>query len=649
MRMSELRDLARLYSIETGYVDAAGKKQTASRDTLVALIEQRSGLPLAEARERRDEQKFIEPVIVVWGTGRPKVKIAASPQTILEWDIELEDGSWRAGRGESSGGVLTLDVRLPFGYHALFVNGRRALLIAAPLQAEAPKQKSWGIFAPLYAAHTRRSWGAGDLGDLLAYAAWISEYGGTVVATLPMLAAFDNEPSPYSPVSRLFWNEMYLDVTRLPELEAGDVDEGAVASLRQNREIDYEGVRREKRRLLEKCVERFDADEPYERFAARAREYAEFRAAAENPQDDADRERRIRYHLYVQYRMAGQMRQVAGFTRREAVSLYLDFPLGVDPAGYDAWRYGEVFASGVSVGAPPDPFFTKGQNWGFAPFDPDAVRREGYRYFREAIRHHASHAGILRLDHVMGLHRLYWIPEGSDARSGAYVNYRAEELYAILTLESRRHGCAIVGEDLGTVPPVVPRMMRRHGLRRMFVVQYEVKADQQPPLESPAPASVASLNTHDMPPFASFWSGRDIDDRLEQDLLDERSAAEERLSRERVRRSLTEFLREHGHQEGASQESGRVLESLLAFLASSDAETVLINLEDLWGEIEPQNVPGVPERSWRHKFRMGLEEMRRAGNVRRVLASMQTLRARGLLPEELQSTVPSPRQPAKEG
>jgi 4-alpha-glucanotransferase len=205
----------------------------------------------------------------------------------------------------------------------------------------------------------------------------------------------------------------------------------------------------------------------------------------------------------------------------------------------------------------------------------------------------------------MGLHRIYWIPEGMDPKDGVYVRYRADELYAILALESQRHGCVIVGEDLGTVPPEVPKTMQRHGVRRMFVVQYEGK------LSGPPAASVASVNTHDMPTFAGWSRGRDVDERVELGLLDEIGAQRERETREKT-----------------SREVGSI-ESVLTFLAASDAEIVLINLEDLWGETEPQNMPGVPERSWRHKFRLSLEDAQADGTIRRILTNVAG--ARGLL------------------
>lgn len=412
------------------------------------------------------------------------------------------------------GGVWNRRDPLPHGYHTL---DGETLLIHAPRKAHPLSPGQWGAFVPLHAVRENAT-----VADLRAYYDWIRELGGDFVATLPLLASFDAEPSPYSPVSRLYWNERYR--------------------------ID----------------EPFAPGDDFEKFAKQARDYAEFRGDAG-------------HHLRAQYQMSKQMRALASSAR-----LYLDFPLGVHRNGYDVHRYPHCFVEGVSVGAPPDSFFPKGQNWGFPPLDPEGIRKDRYEYFRAAIRHHVSHASVLRLDHVMGLHRVYWIPEGKDATEGHYVHYRSEELYAIVILESVRHRCAIVGEDLGTVPKYVPAAMQRHGLRRMFVVQYEA-ADRKSPLPEPPRECVAYVNTHDMPPFASWW------------------------------------------KDTATRDDA--LQSILLFLAESQAEIVLVNLEDLWGETEPQNVPGQPEKSWKQRFRLSLEEARQDPRVRRILRSVGEARA----------------------
>ncbi len=297
----------------------------------------------------------------------------------------------------------------------------------------------------------------------------------------------------------------------------------------------------------------------------------------------------------------------------ERVPLYLDFPIGVHPEGDDVKRYPHLFAKGFAVGAPPDAFFTKGQNWGFPPLDPEAMRADRFQYFRAAIAHHARHATILRIDHVMGLYRLYWIPDDAEATEGRYVRYPEEELFSIVAEEAARHGCTIVGEDLGTVPKEVPELMNRYGFRRMFVAQYEFKDDDRV-LRTPPAMSVASVNTHDMPPFAAFWTGKDIGDRLARGLLDEAGARKTHEARANLRRRI--------QKQFGVKEREEAFEAILTYLAKSPAELVLVNLEDLWGETEPQNVPGVPEESWKQRFRLTLDEARKDPTVRRILAQL---------------------------
>lgn len=328
-----------------------------------------------------------------------------------------------------------------------------------------------------------------------------------------------------------------------------------------------------------------------------------------------------RFHLYAQFRMQQQLSSLEG--------LYLDFPLGVHPNGYDAWRFDDEFARQVSVGSPPDLVFTKGQNWGFPPLHPFASRQHHHAYFREWVRRQLQHASVLRIDHVMGLHRLFCILEGMDAKDGVYVSYPEDELYAVLTIEAHRANAVIVGEDFGTVPQYVPQMMAKHGIHRMFVVQYEAKPKGAHPAGNPPAESVASINTHDMPTFSSFWNGKDIDDRVQQRLLDEAGADEESARRERTRRAILTFLRARGLLQEDAGDTRSVLESLLLFLAGSDAEIVLVNLEDLWLEEQPQNAPGLPERSWRQRMRMALNEMQNDATVTATLQAVDDARRKG--------------------
>jgi 4-alpha-glucanotransferase len=280
---------------------------------------------------------------------------------------------------------------------------------------------------------------------------------------------------------------------------------------------------------------------------------------------------------------------------------------------------------GVSGGAPPDPVFTKGQNWGFPPMNPEAMRLNRYQYVIAYLRNHFRYSKLLRIDHVMGLQRLYWIPDELTGDKGVYVDYPAEELWAILSLESRRHSAGIVGENLGTVAPAVNAAMTRHDIRQMYVTQYEIMSrPDNPTLRPPARKSVASLNTHDMPPFAAFLDGMDIDDRLALGLLDQKMAGKERKQRAQMRRALGKLGK------GNKAATPFVFQTAIRFLADSRAEIVLVNLEDLWGEILPQNVPATnTERpNWRRRARPGIEQMRKMAAVAEVLSNVFAQRSR---------------------
>jgi 4-alpha-glucanotransferase len=607
VKTADLRELARLYSIQITYEDAAGKKRTASTESLAAAIEarlpKRMKLDKALAARRVElEQRVIEPVTVVWGKAKPLIELRNVDRA--DYELTLESGERTEGRLTiRANHTAVLDQRLPFGYHTLRINRNyETALFVAPAKTPASHKKTWGVFAPLYAMHSDNTWGIGDLGDMRACQQWVAKLGGSVVATLPMNAIYgDEDPSPYAPVSRLFWNELYLDVRRLPEYRGEPLE-----PLPSTGTIDYPRITKARREFLCALSQRFfEHPAPdFGEFVARANDYAMFRSRMESTlgswrdwsEDDEFGFDSMRYHFYVQYRMEQQMREVE--------ALYLDFPLGVHGNGYDAWRFQDHFAAGASVGSPPDLVFTKGQNWGFPPLDPDAIRERHHSYFRDCIRHQFAYASILRIDHVMGLHRLFWIPAGAEPKDGVYVRYPEDELYAILMIESQRSNSIILGEDLGTVPQYVPKTMEKHGVRRMVVVQYEMKADRKQPLGRPSSNSIASINTHDMPTFAGFWEGLDFRDRA----------------------ALRRFLKARRLLQRSESDSIAVLEALLRFLGSSDAEIVLVNLEDLWLEREPQNRPGVPERSWRHRMTRSFEETQNDATVIRLLRAVDETR-----------------------
>ncbi|MFC1942902.1 4-alpha-glucanotransferase [Chloroflexota bacterium] len=568
---------------------------------------------------------------------------------------------------------ITLPEILPWGYHRFFLeikgNSVETLIISAPDKAymhpEDTKNHMWGIFAPLYALQIQNSLGSGDYSTLGSLSDWVSELGGQTVATLPLLPTFLDEPfepSPYAPVSRLLWNEFYINIDSVPELSESPQAKALLQSslllseikeLRDSPLVDYRRLMALKRRVLEECcyyliTERSGRFQDFQEFIQAnpiIEDYARFRAAMEkqcspwpswpkrlrdgNLNEGDYEERNKLYYMYAQWLAHRQVQNLSEGTRRRGISLYFDLPLGTHPEGYDVWRERESFALGVTAGAPPDAVFTWGQNWMFPPLHPERIREQGYRYFTAYIRHHLQHAGMLRIDHVMGLHRLFWIPKDMDASHGVYVRYRAEELYAILSLESHRHRSIIVGEDLGMVPAYVRLAMSRRGLQRMYVLHYELAGNSS--LHRPQRNSVASLNTHDMPPFAAFWQGLDIEERHGLGLLNQENARTEKKARQAVKSALVSFLREKDWLRGKDTNVTAVFRACLSFLSASQARVLLVNLEDLWLETQSQNVPSTDDRNpnWRRKARYALEEFCQMPEVRDTLKEIDRLRKQG--------------------
>jgi 4-alpha-glucanotransferase len=309
---------------------------------------------------------------------------------------------------------------------------------------------------------------------------------------------------------------------------------------------------------------------------------------------------RVHTHLYAQWAMDHQLAELGA----GKVQLYLDLPVGVNADAYEVWRDRELFLLGASTGAPPDSLFLGGQSWGLPPLHPEVVRRRGYQYVIDCVRHHMRHAGMLRVDHVMGLFRLFAVPAGFGATEGVYLRYQADELMAILTLESNRHRCALVGEDLGTVPDQVRPAMARHGLARLHVGQFSMPGAVGQPTIAAVPEAIASLNTHDTPTFGGWWRGTDIDDRRALGLITDAQVVTERAERAASKAALVAFVDRGKLAPTSLPDEARAALGATVDLARGPAEVVLVNLEDLWLEPSPQNVPGTSDErpNWRRPF-----------------------------------------------
>ncbi|HET7428273.1 MAG TPA: 4-alpha-glucanotransferase [Gaiellales bacterium] len=644
-----LADLARELGVQTRYTDATGRTRTASPDAVEEVCAALLGADLAAGparavRNLRRERaaRPAAPVAVGWDGACTvahrrgmTAEIEQEPGTRLPADVGL--------RRSAAGTELRA---LPPGVHRLHLRGRgreqAVHVISAPRRAYTVDRRRWGSFLPLYAIPG--SYGVGDFTGLRSLVDWTVRHGGAFCGSTPLFASFLDkpfDPSPYAPVSRLFWNELFVDPAASPELKASQPARDLLASpgfqselrrLRRGRHVDYRASMAAKRRVLELLCNGLDGDRErdLDRLLRRDRElraYAEFRARCEAAGRGWDGwggerpdPRAARYHAYVQLLCREQIAEAAAGDR-----LYLDMPLGVHPSGFDTWRHRDLFARGLSVGAPPDALFRGGQDWGFPPILAARSREEGHAYYRACLRMLMDRSCAVRIDHVMGLHRLFCVPHGHPATEGVYVRMPQEELYALLTLESARTGTEVVGEDLGTVPSEVRRAMRRHGVLRSFVLELELGPDGDPFDRVPADALVG-MNTHDMPTFAGFWEGEDIDRRVALGLETRAEAASERRERTAVRRALGRALRKRGR---AGRTLEQALDGSLGELASSPGRLMVVNVEDLWGEREPQNVPGtsVEAGNWTRRAARRPSQFDRAPGVRARLAQVEAARS----------------------
>lgn len=658
MSSSPLRDLARAAGIDPEYTSWRGEPAASSDGALLQAlhalapdlgiaITNAGDAPAATAElERRRWREIVPPVVLAWD-GLVEVPFSVPADFNDDWELEVttEGGARHRAHGRLfdlpadshawPGGVVhcvrraRLAVHGELGYHVVRWQTAgaqgEAMVIAAPRQAygapgHAPRR--WGVFAPVYGLASAASGPAGDLASLRELCAQVGRRGGKYVAVLPLLAAFldtgGNAPfsfSPYSPASKLFWNELYLDLGALAH-ELG-VAAPAAPPIEAGTLIDYRAQYRWRRREIDALAARWLADPARAATVdAWAREhdaydYAAFRAFGEAERAGwrawpaarrdgtshvATREAalalgaeapRVDSHVFAQWAMQRQLEELRG----GPVALYLDLPVGVNCDAYEVWRWRDQFLLDLAAGAPPDALFLGGQDWGLPPLSPIALRRDRYRYFIRCIRHHLRVAGMLRIDHVMGLFRLYCIPSGRPATDGVYLRYHPEELLAIVTLESVRARCAVAGEDLGTVPPQVRPAMTAHGMYRLHVGQWHFPGHAgEKPSPSPPP-SIGSLNTHDTPTFAGWWRGADIDDKRELGLIDAHQDHAERVERDRQRQALLAFA---GYRAGEDHltEAERAMVAVTTELAVGPAEVVLVALDDLVLDPVPHNVPG---------------------------------------------------------
>jgi 4-alpha-glucanotransferase len=619
----------------------------------------------------------------------------------VEWHCRLEDGTHWAGR--SDGAELRLPAGLPLGYHRLAISGPGAGagetaeigLVVAPSSCHLgdglrPGQRSWGLTAQLYGLRSARDWGIGDFGDLRTLCGGAGRLGAGAVGINPLHALFAAEPrhfSPYSPSSRVWLDYLYIDVTQVPgfaedEAARALAPSDAILAARSVGLVEYAAVAALKRPVLEALYRRFRAREQGgsalgHAFRAFCREggealaaFATFEALHEHftgaggpfswhawPLELRDARSaevakfarahvaRVRFFQFLQWQADEQLGAAAAAGRLGGlgIGLYRDLAVGVNPNGAEAWADPELVVPGAAIGAPPDLLSRAGQNWGLAPINPLALSRHGFAPVIAALRANMRHAGILRIDHVMSLQRLYWVPSGQPATRGAYVNYPFRELLRLVALESRRQGCAVIGEDLGTVPEGFRERLQEANVLSYRVFVFERRGDGSfvPPGDYP-PLAAASAATHDLATLKGFWLGNDIAWRRRLQLYPDGAAeAGEAEGRHRDRQKLLEALAGEGllsperfgeflSEDGEPTYGIELGEAILAYLARSRARLMLVQAEDVAGEGEQANLPGTTEAhpNWRRRLQLSLDELCTGPEMARIAALVTAARQR---------------------
>jgi malto-oligosyltrehalose synthase/4-alpha-glucanotransferase len=597
--------------------------------------------------------------------------------------------------------------RLPHGYHRYTLrrgsDGETLSIsyIIAPSRCYLPPvlaqgERIWGVCAQLYGLRSARNWGIGDYADLNALVEQWARRNADIVGVNPLHALFPHNPehaSPYSPSSRRFLNILYIDVDGMDDLRecveaAAEVRSAAfqarLAGARAAELVDYASVSALKLRVFERLYTHF-REQHLSRDTPRARafrafqvergrelrqhalfealqehfhaadpgvwgwqawpaEYRDPHSAAVHAFDESHRER-IELYEYLQWQADQQVARVAQRARELAcaVGLYEDLSISVDRSGAEAWAHQDYYAQGAAIGAPPDEINLSGQNWGLPPLMPQPLRAAGYEPFIATLRANMRHAGALRIDHVMGLARLYWIPEGSSGDAGTYVSYPFSDLLAIVALESHRNECLVIGEDLGTVPDEV-----RAGLSRAGVLSYRVlyferdsQSDFRPPVAYPVDALVTPT-THDLATLSGFWNGRDLELRQTLQLFpSDEVRTQQFLARAQDRTRLVAALeREQLIAPGTvnpvslPQLDADLMRAICIYLARTPSRVLATQLEDVLGVEDAANLPGTTDEhpNWRRKLPLELERISDDSRVTLLTEALSRARPRSQRP-----------------
>jgi 4-alpha-glucanotransferase len=631
---------AKNLGIQTEFLDGQGHRHVTDAEALKIILD---ALPV------RKPYRFLEQAVVVRSGRSWRTELKQAATFPLRWKIVA--GLKVIAEGETHDRVIVWPADLPVGSYWLHLADassftEEAPLIVAPAKAYGGDfDRCWLLAVQLYGVRSVRNWGIGDFTDLEGLIELASHLGADGVGLNPLHALFDDRPadcSPYSPNSRLFLNALYIDVEQLPEFQLGVFarSSNTIARLRASDIVDYVGVAELKWRALRFAFEKFKADpknareQDFEKFRAerasllsrfacfevlrhkfnkpwwewpeewRQPNEAKCAGLREGP-DGAE----IEFVEFVQWTADRQLQSCRDLATQLGmkVGLYLDVAVGVQADGFDAWNEQAAISRHLAVGAPPDPLNTAGQNWGLAGFNAAGLEIKSFEPYREMLRASMRYAGAIRLDHVLGLKRLYLVPHGFAADNGVYVQMPFEALLAVTAQESVAHRCVVIGEDLGTVPGGFREKMADWGVWSYQVMMFE-RDDHGKfrGIDHYTPNALVTFNTHDLSTYAGWRSFSDL--ALKRSLGIDPGESDD--ARWHALTMLTDVLRHHGIDR-------QDLSAVVGFLARTKSRLLAISLEDLLGVIDQPNIPGTVNEhpNWRQRLPLAIDEIASAIDV----------------------------------
>jgi 4-alpha-glucanotransferase len=627
---------AKELGIQTEFVDGQGHLHVTDRTALKLIVD---ALPV------RAPTRFLGGAVVVRSGLPARTELKQAAMLPLRWKIVA--GLKVIAQGETPDRAIVWPPDLPVGSYRLRLTdaasvSEEAPLIVAPAKAFGGDfDRCWLLAVQLYGVRSARNWGIGDFTDLEGLIELAGHLGADGVGLNPLHALFDDRPadcSPYSPNSRLFLNPLYIDVEKLPEFQPGN--NAAPARLRASDIVDYVGVAKLKWRALHAAFDAFKANpnaerrQDFEKFRAERgsllsrfacfellrhkfnRPWWEWPEQWRQPDDikcarlhsgrDAARIEFVEFVQWTADRQLGACKDLATRLGMK-VGLYLDVAVGVQSDGFDAWNEQSAISRYLGVGAPPDPLNTEGQSWGLAGFNAAGLEIRSFEPYREMLRASMRHAGAIRLDHVLGLKRLYLVPHGFAARDGAYVQMPFEALLAATAQESASHRCVVIGEDLGTVPEGFRAQMADWGIWSYQVMMFERDdLGKFRDVDHYAANALVTFNTHDLPSYAGWRSFSDL--KLKRSLGIDPGESDD--ARWHALTMLSDILRHHAIDR-------HDLYAVTGFLARTRSRLLTISLEDLLGVIDQPNIPGTINEhpNWRQRLPLAIDEIAAAIDV----------------------------------